>query len=350
MVSGPRNIVQGESPMQRVERIKPVTRADVAARAGVSAALVSYVVTGARKVGPGAEARIRKAIDELGYQPNRTARALKTGRTDVLGLIVSDVTNPYFAEFALEIEQAAADRGRVVILVNSHARLEHERSLVADLIARGVDGLIIGSSYLPGASTRQQEHLPTVWIDAAVSDETQIAVGPAMAEGSDEVVTHLIERHGKQRIALALGGGPRIAPDQRQVGWSAALRRAGLPEGPIAQRSWSREGGYECGRELLTADDRPDAVFAGSDLVAVGLIRAASDLGLRIPEDVALVSYDGTKESEFSSPRLTTLRQPIPAMARAAVDAVLEPTAVPHFQSFRGELLVRESCGCGPLN
>lgn len=333
--------------MSEVPR-KPATRDDVAARAGVSTALVSYFITGARVVSAASAERIRTAIGDLDYRPNWTAQALKTGRTRTLGLIVTDIENPYFAALALEIERRAANRGYAVVLANTQANDEAERNHIQDLLDRGVDGLILGSHNDDRPITELSSTAThVVRIDVTTGHEGVTAIGPSMAEGADEVVTHLVERHGFRDIALALGGGggDEIELDQRQVGWITALQRAGLPEARVVRTEWSRSGGYESGALLLDTPARPEAVFAGSDLIAVGLLRAAADRGLKVPGDLALASFDGSPESEYSVPRLTSLQQPVPEMAEAAIKAVLSKTPLTGFSSFRGLLLIRESCG-----
>ncbi|MEO7018500.1 MAG: LacI family DNA-binding transcriptional regulator [Leifsonia sp.] len=330
---------------------RKVTRADVADRAGVSTAVVSYVMTGAKHVSPDTEARVRLAIAELGYRPNTTARALKTGRTELLGVVIPDVSNPYYAEFALEMEVVAAELGHALIIANSHGDPRAEVKIVENLRTRAVDGLIVASVFHAGS--RADKHpgdAPILWVDSFDDEPGTASIGLDAFEGSRVAVEHLIRAHGRRRIAVALGRSNREADDPRLLGWAAALREAGLPPGPVAHIQWNREGGVAAARQLLDGPDRPDAVFTASDLIAFGLLRTAEDLGVRIPTDLAVVSYDGTREAAYSSPRLTTLRQPMREMARAAVETIIgyEPGRAGR-RAFRGELVLSESCGCEPL-
>ncbi|MFI5062273.1 MAG: LacI family DNA-binding transcriptional regulator, partial [Actinomycetales bacterium] len=326
-------------------RKKKVTRGDVAERAGVSTAVVSYVMTGAKHVSPGTEARVRQAIDELGYRPNSNARALKTGRTELLGFVVPDVSNPYYAEFALEMEVAAAELGHALIVANSHSDPRTEVKIVENLRAGIVDGLIVASVFNVGSRADSNVgDAPIIWADSFDDEPGTASVGSDAFDGSRTAVEHLIRVHGHRRIAIALGRGNREGDDPRLLGWSAALREAGLPLGPVVQTQWNREGGVAAAHQLLDGPDRPDAVFAASDLIAFGLLRAAKDLGVGVPADLAVVSYDGTQEAAYSSPRLTTLQQPIREMARAAVETIIgyEPSRAGR-RAFRGELSIRES-------
>jgi LacI family transcriptional regulator len=154
--------------------------------------------------------------------------------------------------------------------------------------------------------------------------------------------------HHHKTVGLVVGGMDRPGGDPREQGWQQALRAAGLADGPIARVDWSREGGYQGGHRLLSAARPPTAIFASSDLQAVGLLRAAHERGLRVPEDLAVIGFDGTKESEFSWPPLTVVAQPIQQMARAAIQLVLDEQRPQGYTPFMGELVVRQSCGCVP--
>jgi LacI family transcriptional regulator len=330
-------------PIIRPDR--PVTRADVARYAGVSTAVVSYVINdGPKPVAPQTAARVRAAIERLNYRPNSNARALRTGTTEMLGLVVSDSTNPYFVELAAAIESAAARRGHALMMGNSHADPATERQLINDLARRQVDGLMVAILALPEHAV-SVGRLPIVWIDAAGPVPGHSSLGSDGREGAFTGVHHLTAAHGHTAIGLLIGSD-RGPTDPRERGWRDALRAANLPDGPVERVAWTREGGYEGGHRLLAQEDRPTAIFASSDLQAVGLLRAAREFGLRIPDDLAIVSFDGTKESAFSWPPLTVVRQDIEAMAEAAVTLTLDRESGPAYHSFETSLIIRQSCGC----
>lgn len=328
-------------------RRRPTTRADVARFAGVSTAVVSYVVSGGRPVAPRTAARVREAVDILGYRPNLSARALRKGSTEMLGLILSDSTNPYFAEFAREIEIVAAERGYALLTANAHGDGRVEGRLASDLLGRRVDGLLVGTlDGRPDLFVADQLSVPTVWIDCPGPIPGYASLGTNARAGTQRAISHLIQAHSHRRIGLVIGEAGEASADVREQGWRQALDDADLPTGPIARGSWTRAGGLAAGRELLSAAAPPTAVFASSDLLAIGVLRAAHELGVGIPQDLAVVSFDGTTESEFSWPPLTAVRQPIKEMARAAVEMVLDRQRVPTYHPFEAELVLRQSCGC----
>jgi LacI family transcriptional regulator len=328
---------------------RPATRADVARRAGVSTAVVSYVVNGGpRAVAPETAARVRVAVEALRYRPNANARALRRGTTEMLGLVLPDIGNPFFAEYALAIEAAAAARGRMLVVCNTDADPAKEREIVRDLAGRHVDGLMIctvhGAADLPGLGYANR---PTVFIDSTVAVPGYRALGPDAATGSWAAVEHLIATHGISTIALIIGPSGDPLPEPRERGWSAAFRAHDLPPGPIVRTTFSRHGGNAAAQEILAWPTRPGAVFVASDQQATGVLSAIRQAGLRCPEDIAVVSFDGTEESQYCWPPLTSVRQPVHDMAEAAVTAVLE--LGPRKQSFDQypmELVIRESCGC----
>jgi LacI family transcriptional regulator len=322
----------------------------VARYAGVSSAVVSYVVNdGPKPVAAATAARVRDAIDVLGYRPNINARALKLGTTGMLGLIVPDSSNPFFAEFALEIEQVAAQRGVVLLMANSNSDAELESRLMVDLVGRQVDGLIVSPAAGPprsGAAGERSPATPTVYVDNAVPVSGLHTIGADAVAGARSAVAHLLEVHGHETVALLIGSGYRRSVDERETGWQDALRAADCRDGPLTRAPFTREGGYRGGLRLLAGRPRPAAVFVSNDLQAVGLLRAAHELGVRVPEDLAIVAFDGTQESEYCWPPLTSARQPIREMAEAAVRTVLDEPSTPIHQVFPVDLVVRRSCGC----
>jgi len=332
-----------------VKQRRAVTRADVARYAQVSSAVVSYVVNeGPKKVAPATAARVREAIEVLGYSPNISARSLKRGTTEMLGLVLPDIGNPFFADYAHEVTVAAADQGYALLVATSEGRGPTETQLVNDLVRRRVDGLMITTvwSQWDLAKVRHPDP-PTVLLNCPYAAPGYASVGPAALEGTRHVVGHLIDVHGHRSIGLVMGeSSEEDIPPVRERGWLEALASAGLPPGPIGRRPFTREGGHEIGLKMLTSAEPPSAIFASSDLLAIGVLRAARELSLNVPNDVALVSFDGTSESEYCWPPLTVTRQPVREMAKAAVRAVLDPERPLSNELFDMELVIRNSCGC----
>ncbi|WP_307052229.1 LacI family DNA-binding transcriptional regulator [Arthrobacter oryzae] len=327
----------------------PVTRKDVARYAGVSTAVVSYVVNGGpKRVAPATEAKVQDAIRVLGYRPNAAARALKLGSSETIGLIIPDNSNPFFSLLAHAVEDAAGELGYALFLTNSDGDLAKERRHIRNLAARQVDGVVLASVLSePDLADLESAEISSVLLSHSEKPAGVTSVGVDLAGGARTAVEHLIG-HGHTNIGLAMGTTTANEADDREQGWLQALKAAGLPEGPIARSAFTRDGGYAAGKRLLASGHRPTAIFASSDMQAVGILRALHEAGLSVPEDIALAAFDGSVEAEYSWPPLTTVEQPVRDMADAAVRALVgadrgEP---PRHHVFPTRLLVRQSCGC----
>ncbi len=341
---------------------KATTRDDVARMAGVSSAVVSYVVNGGpRAVSPANEAKVRQAIKALGYRPNAAARALALGSSEMLAMIVPNAMNPFFTSLSRAVEDAAAERGYTLLLADSQASLRTERRLIKSFAARRVDGLFLWSELSePDLMDLEQADIPVVLLnhstDLAVAgspavvkhggaDHAANSVGVAFRDGARMAVEHLIS-HGHKRIGLVMGTNPGGDVDAREVGWRQAIEDADLTVGPIFRVPFTRDGGYRAGQELLAHSDRPTAIFVSSDEQAVALLCAIQEGGLRIPEDLAVFSFDGSPESEYTWPRLSTVAQPVTDLAKAALEALLAPPGhVPETKILPVTLVLRSSCG-----
>lgn len=323
-----------------------VVRSDVARLAGVSTATVSYVLNGGpKKVSQATELRVREAAEELGYHPNLIARALKSGSAKMLGMIITDFSNPYFAQLINDVEQLANEREHVLILNTSHGSSELERRRIDELTDRGVDAIFVSSMLEDGEiGSLSTARCPIILLDRSYPLSGCKCVSTDMADAVVRSVRHLFE-HGRRKVAM-LFGLDITSRDARVVGWIKAHQDAGRPVGPVYTSSYSREGGYKATLKALRSSDRPDAIFASSDLEALGALRAIHECGLRIPEDIALISFDGTIESEYTWPRLTVMKQDTQTIARCAVNAALSPADMPDLQLVDAEMVIRQSCGC----
>lgn len=328
-----------------------VTRNTVAEHAGVSTAVVSYVLNnGPRPVATETREKVLRAIAEVGYRPNTVARALRSKRTMTLGLLVPDSSNPYFAELAKALEDVAFGHGYALLMANSSNDPGRELSQLRALVARQVDGLLVVRTGA-AASLRAEvpEEMRLVLLDRAVDRDVFSSVTADNFGGARAGVEHLIA-HGHRRIGCIAGPEDVPAARDRERGWSAALTDAGLVSEPglVFRSLFSREGGYSAALALLAAQPRPTALFVSSDLQAVGTLRACHEAGLRVPEDLAVVSFDGTLESEFTCPPLTVVQQSIAALARLAIDLVMSSSdeSVPRHLITPYSLVRRRSCGC----
>lgn len=323
------------------------TRDDVARLAGVSSAVVSYVVNnGPRPVAEATRARVLDAIDKLGYRPNAAARSLIMGRSDLVGLIVPDVRNPYFAALAQAVEVEARAAG--VNLVLAQGSTGHLAALMESLSGHLVAG-IITAAVPEGAALEVvlRNKITMVRLSLVPPDVDITSVLPDFYGGARAAVSHLVEVHGHRRIALISGSDTptdhRVL-DDRERAWRDVLAASGLPTDAIVRVNWSLTAGRAAAAKLL--EDFPDctAVFTMSDQQGIGLIAGLHELGKSIPGDIAITSFDGSPEAEFTYPPLTTASVPMAAMAKAAVKQLLHPGE--RGQVFATELILRRSCGC----
>jgi LacI family transcriptional regulator len=337
-----------------------VTRDDVADRAGTSAAVVSYVVNGGpRPVSPATRSKVLQAIEELGYRPNGLARALRLQKTFTIGLVVPDNNNPFFAQLARAVEEAAFARGYVLLLGNSSQDDSRQAAYVTAFLERQVDGIVliadsdIGRPSLPEQTAKalQGAGTPLVLLDRQPSDLSAPSLTVDNEGGGYIATKHLID-HGHRRVACLAGPADLHPAEERTKGWARALGEAGLGarRGLLARSRFRRDAGYEVAQVLLSSGPRPTAVFAESDEQAIGVLRFAREAGLRVPDDLAVVGFDGTDESAYTVPPLTTVVQPVQELGERALQLVVsEDGAQPRkrrLESLPVRLLVRRSCGC----
>ncbi|ROQ60191.1 LacI family transcriptional regulator [Streptomyces sp. 840.1] len=285
---------------------------DVAALAGVSTRTVSNVVSGSGAVANETRARVQAALDELGYRPNVAARNLRAGRTGLIGLVIPELHSPYFGELAGLIVEAAQQRSWTVVIDQTFGDREAERRLLEGAGDRLVDGLIISPWSLgPEELTGRSREVPVVLLgeQEAHGVADRVAVDSVLA--ADEATTHLL-RSGRRRIA-AIGVQPHLRNEtarQRLAGYRQALHRAGLKPDPTLERpvtTLHRKDGAEAMTALLKAGQRPDGVFAFSDELALGALHAAVTRGVRVPQDIAVVGFDGIEDGRYANPPLTTV-------------------------------------------
>ena len=320
---------------------RAATRNDVARLSGVNSAVLSYVVNdGPRPVAPATRARVLEAIAKLGYRPNAASRSLITGRSHLLGLIVPDLENPYFAGLAKAVETAAAESEMRLVLAQCAS--EGLADMVESLAGHQVDGIITAT--LPPPSLLAHTawgRVPMVKLSLAMPLEVVPALSPDFYGGSLNAVRHLVETHLHRRIALVTGSEQS---EVRERAWNDALTRSGLTPGPVVRVPWSAEGGWAAADRLVRDAPEATAVFVTWDQTANGLLAGLHRLGLRVPHDMAVASFDGAPSSAFTIPPLTTVAVAAAEMARDAVDELLGAPAVN--RTYPTTLIVRRSCGC----
>jgi LacI family transcriptional regulator len=308
---------------------------------------VSYVVnSGPRPVSVDARRRVLEAIDELGYHPDGRARSLRLGRSHAIGIVLPDTTNPFFAEMAQAVEDAAYASGYAVLVCTTSDDIERERAHIANLASRRVDGLILMTAR---ADQDLSEFIglgiPVVAMDRSPDDSPVSTIRVDNAHGARLGTQHLIE-HGHERIAIIAGPVAAGVSRVRVKGFRRAMTTAGLTPGPVIEASFDFEGGHRAAHELLATPERPEAVVVSSDVQAIGVLSAAAQLGVRVPEDVALVSFDGTRAGAFAVPALTSVAQPTAAMAERAFALLRGPGDDLLHLALKPKLIRRRSCGC----
>ncbi|CAA7602904.1 LacI-type HTH domain protein [Acididesulfobacillus acetoxydans] len=299
---------------------------DVAQRAGVSVTTVSRVINDSGYVGETARERVTKAMEELNFQPSRLARGLVSGKTSTIGLLIPDVANPFFADVARGIEDAAIAKGYTTILCNSDWKREREVMYLDILRSRWADGVIIaGSRSGEEVIDQATAGLPLVLVDRRGSAKRS-SVWMDNERGGRLATSHLINIGCRRIVHIS---GPEGSPSAygRKLGFEGVIsenraRYEGL-RGELIQGDFRYEGGHEIGLSLLRSKDRPDGIFAANDLMAVGILQAARFCGIEVPDELAIVGYDNIALSEYSFPSLTTIAQPGYAMGRSAFQLLL---------------------------
>jgi DNA-binding LacI/PurR family transcriptional regulator len=298
--------------------------ADVARTLGLSHQTVSRVLNGHPSVRPDTRARVLQAIEALGYRRNSAARALVTRRSQTVGVVSFDTTLYGPASTLAGIEHAAQQAGYFVSVAIAQAvTTETVRDALERLIAQSVEGVIViapllGTVEALPALTRS---LPVVIVESGNAPGLA-SVRVDQFEGARMATRHLLEQ-GASTVWHVAGPDDWIEAEARVAGWRAELARAGAPVPDLLRGTWRPESGYEAGRKLARRTD-VDAVFVANDQMALGLLRAFHEAGVRVPADVLVAGFDDVPEAAFYSPPLTTVRQDFGAVGRRSIDLLLE--------------------------
>jgi LacI family transcriptional regulator len=328
-----------------------ITIRDVAREAGVSIKTVSRVVNKEPNVNPATAARVSEVVERLNYRPNEMARRLKGYRSRTIGLMVDDISNPFMATCAQAIEGVAWEHGYALILCDSHADLQVEGAYIGLLMQRQIDGLLLVPAYGRNVhlKTEQQAGLPIVAFDRPAEGVQTDTVLVQNRAGAREATEHLIW-HGHERIAFVGDVRHFYTARKRLEGYKEALKAANLK--PINKLDvHSIELGEKVTKSFLDASDPPTALFAANILTALGALRATEHLGIRVPEDLALIGFDDFELSPVLRPRFTLVQQPTAELGRRAAEMLFdrlngEGRPEPQRLVLPTELVVRESCGC----
>ncbi|MFD9903587.1 LacI family DNA-binding transcriptional regulator [Streptomyces sp. NPDC059063] len=296
-----------------------VTLRDVARASGCSVATVSRVLAGTRPVGSETARRVREAAEALGYRPNHAARALRSRATGTVGLVLPQITNPFYPALVRELTHALDAEGRAVLLADCDDDPVAEARHIDDLLSRRVDALLV----IPADERRSREavaaaaaRVPLVLMDRGCGPGVADSVAVDNAAGMALVLDHLAAI-GRRRVCFAGAGGTVSAAAERRAAYAAgagALDPAA--PGRVALGDFSVEWGRAAVDQLW--DDRPDALVCANDLIAIGALQRLQELGADVPGDVAVTGFDDIPMAALSAPGITTVRQPVPELAAEA--------------------------------
>jgi LacI family transcriptional regulator len=298
----------------------PITIADVAARAGVSTATVSRVLAGIGRAKPETQERIIAAARELEYRPSAIARSLRVRSTRTIGVITTDITNPFYAAIVRVIDDAVRSRKQAILLGNSGEVPEREADYLDLLTERRVDGIIIASSALSRrhAAWLRKAEIPVVLINTDAGDGILPSILSDNRAGSRSAIEYLAGI-GHREIGIVAGSTDNVATDQRVQGAIDGLAAAGLAGHRVVHGDGHIASGAMALDELLDRWPETTAVVCHNDLMALGAVGRARSRGLRVPDDISIVGFDDIDFARFLDPPLTTLAQDVVAMGEWAV-------------------------------
>lgn len=303
------------------------TITDVAERAGVSITTVSHVINETRYVSEELTKRVYEAMRELNYRPNTLARSLRSGRTKTIGLVIPDISNMFFAEISRKIEDKGFEYEFSVILCNTDDDPKKEESYINVLLEKQVDGIIFISA--GGAEENLEKSIdlgiPTIVADRDMQGATSDVVLVDNLKGGYDAARYLISLNHR-RIGCISGPSPFTPSAQRLEGYKKALTKVDIEidNSLIETGDFRFESGEKAMRNLLKLFNPPTAVFACNDMMALGAMRAVSDYGLNIPDDISLIGFDNIPISKSVYPALTTIAQPIKEMADLIVELLVK--------------------------
>ncbi len=299
---------------------------DVAQHAGVAPATVSRVINDSGYVSAETRERVEEAIAELGYSPNRLARGLRSKQTQTLGLVLSDITNPFWTTVARGVEDAASRANFSVILCNTDESEAKQMQYLNLLLEKQVDGFVLvpATTEVDSLSPVYERDVPFVVVDRKVPVSVDTVRCDSVG-GAYELVKYLLGL-GHRRIAVLSGSKDVSTATDRVEGYRRALSEAGVEvdDSLILYRSFTHDAGYEMTRHCLSMSPQPTALFAVNNFIAIGALRALKDAGLRVPEDISVVGFDDLPPRLIIQPSLTVVVQPAYEIGARATELLLQ--------------------------
>ncbi|EKF9396192.1 substrate-binding domain-containing protein [Vibrio cholerae] len=327
------------------------TMKDIARLAGVSTSTVSHVINKSRFVSDEIAERVNNAAQQLNYAPSALARSLKMNRTKTIGMLVTTSTNPFFGEVVKGVERSCYHQGYNLILCNTEGDNQRMKASINTLLQKRVDGLLLMCSTLEGERLDVFDRYPDIPIVVMDWDPILFAsdkIQDNSLQGGYMAAKHLIES-GHKEIGCITGPLIRHQAQMRYEGYKRALAEAGIAINPdwIVESDFECEGGYQAFEKLYERGKLPSALFVSNDMMAMGVIQAASQRDLRVPDDLSLIGYDDVHIAKFMTPALTTIHQPKYRLGKAAVDTLLyrleNPDTTAQVVQLEPTLVVRNS-------
>ncbi|WP_318454171.1 substrate-binding domain-containing protein [Photobacterium leiognathi] len=328
------------------------TMKDVAKLAGVSTSTVSHVINKTRFVSEEISERVNKAAKELNYYaPSALARSFKVNRTKTIGMLVTTSTNPFFGEVVKGVERSCYQQGYSLILCNTEGDHQRMHESINTLLQKRVDGLILMCATLEGEHFDIFEHyadIPVVVMDWGPMQFTSDKIQDNSLRGGYMAAKYLIDA-GHSEIGCITGPLDRIQAEMRYNGYLQAMDEAGFSVEPswVVEADFECEGGYNAFIQLYANGTLPSALVVANDMMAMGVINAANELGIQIPEQLSIIGYDDIHIAKFMSPSLTTIHQPKYRLGQAAVETLLtrldEPETAPRIIELEPTLVERNS-------
>lgn len=330
----------------------------VAVMAGVSTATVSHVLNNTARVSPRLREQVLKVVRELNYQPNALARSLVTRRSNVVGMVITDIMNPFYGALTRGAEDVLARVGYTLLVGNSDGNPEKEEAYYRTFLAKRLDGLLLIScptEYPPAYLPRHNaEETPVVLMNRNYPGVRADLVMADSEEGSCTAVAYLLEM-GHRRVGVITGPAQHVSSQQRLLGYKRALHKHRLPveDELIREGQFDVKSGYEQAKWLLNLPNRPTALYSFNAAMSMAALRAIFDFGLRCPEDVALVSFDDIEWFDLIRPRVSAVAQPSYEIGSTAASMLLkrisgELTTPPQKIVLKTQLIVRESSKWSP--
>ncbi|HNB52359.1 MAG TPA: LacI family DNA-binding transcriptional regulator [Anaerolineales bacterium] len=329
--------------------MKRATIEDVAQAAGVSRQTVSRAMNDKNEISQETKERVMRAVQELGYRPNRMAQSMVTQRTHAVGMVMADITNPFFPEVTRGVQDIAQASGYNVFVCNTDDRADLELQELRSLAAQGVDGIIVFSHNASDEEIRAfaDTYKPMVFVNREFEHPNASVIMVDNFHGAYLAVEHLVAR--RTQIGMLTNNSPTYSTSRRLMGFKQALTDHGLPfeEGRVIPEAANLDGGYRAAHQLLDKYPEINAIFTYNDLMAMGALRASQERGRQVPGDIALIGFDDIQFARMITPSLTTIRVDKYAIGQIAMHRLMDMINNPEddFPLLRldPELIIRET-------